>query len=245
METMEPKQDAIARPETLYIFIGYDPRQPVAYNVLQQSILVRATKPVAITPLVIQTLPFKRMGLTPFTYTRFLVPFLMGYKGWGLFLDADIVLRDDISQLFDLRDDKYAVMVSKNVHRFEWASVMLFNCAKCEILTPEYCEVADALHQIRWAKDEEIGDLPREWNHLVGYDEERPDAKLVHYTQGIPCFPETNDSEYAQDWIDEAKWLGMSQPWEVLMGNSIHATVIDGKKVPKYKIKKALLAGAK
>lgn len=235
MEPMENKA-----PETLRIFIGYDPRQPVSFNVLQQSIIVRSSKPVAITPLIIQTLPFKRTGLTPFTYTRFLVPYLCDYQGWALFLDADIILRDDISQLFDLRDDKYAVMVSKNQHKFEWASVMLFNCERNTILTPEYCDKADALHQISWCREDEIGDLPREWNHLVGYDAERPDAKLVHYTQGVPCFPETNDSEYVQDWMDEQRWLNASQPWEVLMGNSIHACTIDGKRQPKYKLKKEL-----
>ena len=167
-------------PETLRIFIGYDPRQPVSFNVLAQSIMVRATKPIAITPLIIQTLPIQRVGLTPFTFTRFLVPYLCDYKGWGLFLDADIILRDDISQLFALRDEKYTVMVSKNEHRFEWASVMLFNNAKCQILTPDYIEKADRLHQIAWEDETKIGDLPREWNHLVGYDKERTDAKLVH-----------------------------------------------------------------
>lgn len=230
--------------EILKIFIGYDPRQPVSYNVLAQSIMVRATRPIAITPLIIQTLPIQRVGLTPFTFTRFLVPYLCDYQGWGLFLDADIILRDDISQLFDLRDDKYTVMVSKNEHRFEWASVMLFNNAKCQILTPEYIEKADRLHQIAWANEEDIGDLPREWNHLVGYDAERPDAKLVHYTQGVPCFPETNDSEYVQDWMDEQRWLNSAQPWEVLMGNSIHACTIDGKRQPKYKLKKELVKTA-
>lgn len=220
----------------LRCFIGYDPRQPVSYNVLHQSIIVRCSRPIAITPLIIQTLPLRRVGLTPFTYTRFLVPWLCNYQGWALFLDIDMLLLDDISKLFDLADDRYAVMVSKNEkHRFEWASAMLFNCAKCRILTPEYIEKADALHQIRWAKDEEIGDFPREWNHLVGYDDERTDARLVHYTQGIPCFPETSDSEYASQWNEERKWMNCSQPWSELMGPSIHAMVLDGKLVPKYR----------
>lgn len=237
---MDIKPSAITRPETLRVFIGYDHRQPIAYNVLQQSIIARASKPVAITPLVIQTLPFTRTGLTPFTFSRFLVPYLCDYEGWAVFLDADIVLRHDISELFDLRDDKYSIMVSKNEHRFEWASVMLFNNAKNKVLTPEFCEVANALHQISWLPEDQIGDLPREWNHLVGYDKERPDAKLVHYTQGIPCFPETNDSEYAQDFMQDLQMMGSAMPWEVLMGDSIHACIIDGKRQPKYRLKKAL-----
>ena len=110
------------------IFIGYDGRQPISYTVLQSSIIRRTSEPVSIAPLVLKTLPIKRQGLTPFTFSRFLVPHLCHYEGWALFLDIDILLLDDISKLFRLADDKYAIMVSKNEHKFEWASVMLFNC---------------------------------------------------------------------------------------------------------------------
>lgn len=224
----------------LRIFIGYDPRQPVSYNVLQQSLFSRSSKPVAITPLVIEQLPIKRMGLTPFTYTRFLVPWLCDYQGWGLFLDLDMLLQDDIAKLFDLADEQYAVMVSQNEKRFEWASAMLFNCAKCTVLTPEYIDNPrnEGLHQIRWSKQEEIGDLPREWNHLVGYDKPRNDAKLIHYTQGVPCFPETQTSEHAQVWRNEYDMVRGAVSWEELMGNSVHAAVLNGKKVPRYLVEK-------
>lgn len=220
----------------LRIFIGYDPRQPVAYNVLQQSIFTRSSKPVAITPLVIEQLPLKRMGLTPFTFSRFLVPYLCDYKGWALFLDIDMLLKDDISKLFEMVDDNFAVMVSKNEKKFEWASAILFNCGHPAnlSLTPEFVETADRLHHISWCKEDEIGDFPREWNHLVGYDKQRTDAKLVHYTQGIPCFPETITSEYSEDWHNEHKRTNSAMPWEVLMGNSVHAAVKNGKLVPKF-----------
>ena len=218
----------------LRVFIGFDHRQPVSYNVLQQSIFTRSSKPVSITPLVITQMPLKRVGLTPFTFSRFMVPWLCDYKGWALFLDIDMLLLDDISKLFDCADDKYAVMVSKNEKRFEWASAMLFNCAKCEILTPAYIETADNLHGIAWAKEEEIGAFPPEWNHLVGYDEPRDDAKLVHYTQGVPCFQETIESEYAKEWHYEHKVMNHARPWAELMGNSVHAAEIDGKRVPRF-----------
>lgn len=219
----------------LKVFIGYDSRQPVAYNVLQQSIFSRSSKPVAITPLVLKQLPITRMGLTPFTYSRFLVPYLCDYQGWALFLDIDMLLRDDIAKLFALADDQYSVMVSKNEKRFEWASAMLFNCDKCRILTPEYVQKAEGLHTIDWVKPEEIGALPPEWNHLVGYDKPRKDAKLVHYTQGVPCFEETATSEYRDEWIHEHQGMNTSFPWLELMGNSVHAARLpDGKIVPKF-----------
>src|SRR5689334_15144840 len=186
------------------IFIGYDHRQPISYNVLQSSIIRRASKPVSITPLVLNTLPITRQGLTPFTFSRFMVPYLCNYEGWVLFLDIDMLVLDDITKLFNMADDRYAAMVSKNDHKFEWASAILFNCEKCGILTPEYVQTAKKLHGMEFLQEESIGDFPREWNHLIGYDEPRKDAKLAHYTQGIPAFPETETSEYAQEWMEEA-----------------------------------------
>jgi hypothetical protein len=236
----------------LKVFIGFDPRQPVSYNVLQQSIFTRSSKPISITPLVIEQLPITRVGLTPFTYSRFLVPYLCNYEGWALFLDIDMLLNDDIAELFDYADDQYAVMVSKNEKKFEWASAMLFNCAKCKVLTPEFIEnppndengKSIGLHTIEWVKPEEVGDLPREWNHLVGYDEPRNYAKLIHYTQGVPCFKETITSEYAEKWHDEHQYLNHAQPWEELMGNSVHAAVINGIKMPRFVAEQALKQGA-
>src|SRR3990167_6406606 len=98
-----------------------------------------------------------RSFLTSFTFSRFLVPYLCHYEGWALFLDIDMILLDDIHELFCMADNQYAVMVSKNKVRFEWASAMLFNCEHPanRILTPEFIETADRLHQISWLKEEE------------------------------------------------------------------------------------------
>ena len=224
----------------LKVFIGYDHRQPVSLSVLNQSVYTRSSKPVAVTPLVYQQLPISRKdGLTPFTWTRFLVPYLCDFKGWALFLDLDILLMDDISKLFDLANPDFAVMVSKNIKKFEWASVMLFNCAHPSnaILTPEFVNEAKGLHGINWCKENEIGDLPPEWNHLVGYDKPRQDAKLVHYTQGVPCFEQTIDSEYAAAWHEEQQFMNNTRPWQELMGNSVHARQLpSGELVPAYRV---------
>ena len=207
----------------LRVFIGWDHRQPISYTVLQQSIIEHATRPVQITPLVLDTLPIKRQGLTPFTFSRFLVPWLCDYRGDALFLDVDMLVRADLAELFELADPRYAVMVSKNELKFEWASAILFNCELCRQLTPEYVEMTPALHKIGWLKDEEIGDFPREWNHLVGYDKPREDARLVHFTQGIPFYTETRDTEYAEEWHQVLNRAVHSAPWFALMGQSIHA----------------------
>jgi hypothetical protein len=201
------------------IFIGVDVRQPIAYTALQSSIIARASEPVAITPLLIDSLPVKRRGLTDFTFTRYLPPYLMNYEGTALFLDADMIVLDDICKLFELADDNYAVQVVKAKQRFEWPSLMLFNCAKCKELTPEYIETEQP-QALRWG---EVGELPKEWNHCVGYDEPNENAKLIHYTMGIPAFKEVQHLERVNEWRDEIIAANSTVSYQELMGKSVHA----------------------
>lgn len=76
------------------------------------------------------------------------------------------------------------------------------------------------LHGIAWT--DKIGSLPPEWNHLVMYDPPKP-AKLLHDTAGMPCYPETKDPGYAEEWMKELKQMTMIAPWAQLMGSSVHA----------------------
>lgn len=202
------------------VFIGFDERQPVAVQVLAHSIYRRASKPVSITPLVLSQLPIKRVGLTQFSMSRYIVPYLCGYEGKSIFLDADMLCLGDMHELVDLAGD-YPVSIVKNKLRFEWPSLMVFNNAKCTALTPQYIETAEP-QALKWAHGE-IGSLPPEWNILVGYDEPIPNPKLVHYTQGIPCFNETKDCPYSAEWVAEARASMSTVTWPEIMGNSVHA----------------------
>lgn len=210
------------------IFIGYDPREAVAYHVLAHSIIARATEPVSIAPLALHGLRqvFTRerdpLQSTDFAFTRFLVPALCKFRGWALFLDCDMLVLDDIAKLWALRDQRCAVQAVQHRHepreprkflgarqtqyvRKNWSSVMLFNNEQCRALTPRYVNEAPGLelHQFRWLPDYEIGALPARWNHLVGYDEWSADAGLVHYTTGGPWFEEYRRCDYAAEWFAE------------------------------------------
>lgn len=110
---------------------------------------------------------------------------------------------------------------------------MLFNCEKCKILTPEFINENSDLHRLSWAKEDEIGDLPSCWNHLVGYDKERSDAKLIHFTQGVPCHEEIGDCEYSKEWRETTKGLISTMPWYDLMGSSVHAEFYRGRVISK------------
>lgn len=211
------------------IFIGFDPRETVAWHVLVHSILARASAPVSITPLALKNLgPLMWRARNPlqstdFSFSRFLTPYLSGYEGWSIFMDCDMLVLDDIAKLWALRDERYAVLCVKHHHvpqeevkflgapqtRYEkknWSSVMLFNNARCRALTPEYVNTATGLelHQFKWLESEDlIGELPHAWNHLVGFDPPQPGRSLVHYTIGGPYFEKWRDCEYSAEWFAE------------------------------------------
>ncbi len=215
----------------LRIFIGYDPRQPLAYNVLQHSIARHASVPVAITPLVLGQLPIKRRGLTEFTYSRFLVPWLCGFRGQAVFMDADMVVTSDIAELFECADLN-AVSVMQDQPRFEWASMMLFQCGACLRLTPEFIDnELNAMFDLAWAPS--IGALPAQWNHCVGVHEPK-EASLFHYTQGLPCFFETRGLPEDAAWDEEKKAMLHSVGWRELMGTSVHAKPVLQRMLKRY-----------
>ena len=224
------------RSHMIRVLIGFDPREAVAYNVLQFSIQRRSSLPVMIAPLMLsqltQVLRRDRHPLqsTDFSFSRFLTPWLSGFSGWSLFLDCDMLVLEDIQRLWSLRDEKYSVMVVKHSHKpresrkflgepqsaYEkknWSSVMLFNNARCRRLTPDYVSGASGLdlHQFKWLDgDECIGELPSHWNHLVGYDPPKPKVSLVHYTLGGPYFSSFADCEYADEWRRERDAMNYS-----------------------------------
>jgi hypothetical protein len=214
-------------PPVLDVFIGYDRQEIVAYHVLCQSILEHSSVPVRFTPLNLASLKpvFHREMVsqqsTEFSFSRFLTPYLSGYAGWSLFMDCDMLVRGDIAELFGLADERYAVMVCKHdyVPRDEvkflnhaqakyakknWSSVMLLNNDRCRALTPQYVQNASGLelHQFKWLADEAlIGDLPLEWNWLVGEYDFNPQARNAHFTRGGPYFADYVTSDYADEWL--------------------------------------------
>ena len=102
----------------LHIFIGFDERQRVSFTTLAASIYELSSKPVAISPLIPRTLPITRRGLTPFTFSRFLVPWLDFRK--AVFLDADMLLLTDINEVVEEVGDQHAIgslQISLNLNK--------------------------------------------------------------------------------------------------------------------------------
>lgn len=210
------------------IFIGYDTREIVAYHVCINSIIRQSTQPLSITPLALNNLgqysESHLDGSNQFVYSRFLVPHFMDFKGWAIYIDGDMILRDDIVKLWNLRDDSKAVMCvhhdyktkasikylgseNQDYPRKNWSSVVLWNCShiKNKILTPPYIKKATGaiLHRFSWLDDDLIGKIPIEWNWLPDEFGCNCNAKLLHFTLGAPCFKDYFDTPMAEEWHRE------------------------------------------
>ncbi|MDB4138835.1 glycosyltransferase [Methylophilaceae bacterium] len=212
------------------IYVGFDPRESVVYHTFIQSLIEKSTLPIEITPLAVSTLNFYEEShqdkSNDFVYSRFLTPFMSNFEGWSIYVDGDMICQADIKELLTLRDDTKAVQVVKhdyktkaenkyldnkneNYPRKNWSSVILWNCShpKHKILTPEFInkQTGKFLHRFSWLEDEEIGELPIEWNWLAIEYPENPLAKLIHYTLGAPCFKEYRETSMAENWLKMQK----------------------------------------
>jgi hypothetical protein len=207
--------------EPHHIWIGYDPTQHVSFEVLKYSLEKHSSEPLEIRAIDAEKLtefsrPVDPLASTPFTYTRFLVPYLEDYEGIALFMDSDMLALGDISELFHLPMDGLALRVRQHDYkpteatkmggkpqtvypRKNWSSLMLMDCSRLTAWTKEAVETQSGawLHRFEPIPDEEIGDVSEEWNvldHMVG------PTKLLHYTSGGPWLPGCEDADHADIW---------------------------------------------
>ncbi len=205
------------------VWLGYDVQFTENIPKLIESIC-NNTKSVKINFLIKDkikelTRPQDENQSTDSAFTRWMVPYLAEYRGWHLYIDSDTIVCDDLTKLWDLRDESKSVMVVKhkirhnegikfNRHkqldytRKNWSSVMLINAKKCKMLSPLYVNSASGLdlHQFKWLEDNSIGELPSCWNHLVGIDEKIKHPGIVHWTLGGPWNQEFKEVDYADLW---------------------------------------------
>jgi len=228
----------------LNIFIGWDSTETIAYHVLSHSLLTRSSLPLAITPVGNELLPEfmwhrkrSKTDSTEFSNARFLVPSLMDYQGWAVFMDCDMLCSADIQELVAQADPRYAVMVRKHQHlvnkgekkflgrdqyaysRKNWSSLMLINCAH-----PAWLEIDPNeddglfLHQFEFLQDDEIGEIQDRWNTLLvpGEHNGAQISKLWHFTLGGPW----------HGWCKyNAAWAWCREFSDMLRGNNPRAHI--------------------
>lgn len=225
------------------IFVGFDPREADGFAVTRSSIQRHLTQPIPVRGLILDDLrtrglyrrPTERRDgrlwdvisgapmATEFAISRFLVRELAG-TGWALFMDADMLVRDNLARLFDLADDRFAVMCVQHdfdppegakmdgqtqtrYARKNWSSVMLVNCdhPANDAITVDMVNSVPGrdLHRLCWLKDDEIGALSVRWNWLVGHSEPVDHVSIAHFTFGTPSMNGYSDCKFADEWRAE------------------------------------------
>ena len=218
-----------------HIFIGWDRRFPDPAKVLAHSIVSHSDcQNLSISFLHLQclkecygvSLPEDKLASTEFTYSRFLVPFLTGYKGMALFLDNDMLCVSDINQLFDWFEAKphLSLGVRKHSHcpqtaekmygaaqtqypRKNWSSMMLMRCDQLRCWTPQVVAEGNGarLHRFQDVPDSCIGGVGSGWNDLEY--QMNADTKLFHWTEGGPWFDKYHGCPFADVWLRWRKKL--------------------------------------
>ena len=218
----------------LNIYIGYDSKEDIAYRVCKHSLLKRSSINLNVNSLKLNELIAKNfyfrqvdpLASTEFTYSRFLVPAITGYKGWAIFCDCDFIFFEDISLILKDLDKSQAIYCVKHDYtpkerhkmdgqkqtiypRKNWSSLIVYNCEhpsnKILDVNLVNSESGSFLHQFKWLKDSEIGSLDERWNWLEGWTSQHNNniPYAVHYTRGGPWFDEWQDVEYAKEWLNE------------------------------------------
>ncbi|MDC0195261.1 glycosyltransferase [Alphaproteobacteria bacterium] len=216
------------------IYVGYDSKEDIAYRVCKQSIINNSSIDLNIQSLKLYELIAKKyytrqvdpLASTEFTYSRFLIPYLMNFKGWALFCDCDFLFLGDIHNLFQSIDGSKAVYcvqhdyTPKEKHKMDgqkqtiyprknWSSFILFNCShpsnKRLTIDAVNKESGSYLHQFKWLQDDEIGSLDERWNWLEGWTSKhnKNTPLAIHFTRGGPWFDEWQDVEFAKEWLVE------------------------------------------
>lgn len=214
------------------VYCGFDEREAVGYHAFCASVIEKASVPVSFIPIHLDMVrkfygADQREGTNAFAFTRFLIPYMQDFTGWAVFADAaDMVMLDDIANLWELIDPYKAVQVVKHDYktkhpvkyigtqmeaknrdypRKNWSSLMLINCAHYawRQITPERVEnmAGLELHQFGFIDDRYIGELPILWNWLVDEYGPHPSAKMLHWTAGIPGFDKYKDAPMADKWF--------------------------------------------
>ncbi len=209
----------------LALFTGFDSREAIGWHVFVASVIEHASVPVTIHPLDAKGLP---EGTNTFTFSRFLVPSLMGFQGHAIFADAcDMVMLGDVAELDALFDPTKAVQCVRHEYqtrnpvkyigtdmecpnrdypRKNWASLMIVNCGHpawrgmTAERVREFTTIPTQLLGFGWLNDADIGFLPDKWNRLVDEGQAVEGAAVLHWTAGIPAFPHYKDAPGAGLW---------------------------------------------
>lgn len=208
--------------EIIKVFVACSPDEFLPMKVLEYSIMLSSSQPVQVVPLysinrhIPKVIKPENRPRTPFSFQRFLIPEQCNYMGKAIYLDADMLVFDDIADLWNtpLDDcDLQAVLKSEDSSRAEQYSVMLLNC---NTLHWKIEDIVQSLNQGTLSYDELMykmqlapnikQEIDSHWNDLERYEAQR--TKLLHYTD-----------MHKQPWVSQVNSLAYL--WVAMLRNAI------------------------
>jgi hypothetical protein len=115
------------------IFVGCADSEQLPFKVLEYSIRKNTDHEISILPLgnvgikIPTPIDPGNRARTTFSFQRFLIPELMGYKGKAIYLDSDMIVFKDIGELYS--EDVESVVL--RTHDYD-TSVILINCDRAD-----------------------------------------------------------------------------------------------------------------
>jgi hypothetical protein len=184
------------------VFVGATDAQMLAVKVLEYSIRKHSSLSVEVFPLhhspIRIPLPKdpKNRPRTPFSFQRFLIPALAGYRGRAIYVDSDMQVFTDIRKLWSLPfkgAELLTVQEPEESGRRPQFSVMLLDCSSLAWRIEEIVNQLDnnrlTYEQLMYEMALTVKILPSisaDWNCLERY--EKSNTALLHYTD-MPTQP--------------------------------------------------------
>jgi hypothetical protein len=245
--------------EEILIGVGATDAQMLAFKVLEWSLRKHSSRPLRVVPLHRCGLEVPRpedpanLPRTPFSFHRFLLPELAGFRGRAIYLDSDMLVFSDIGELFETpMDGATALAAEPTPGKWLSYSVLLIDCGcgwrigdilgrldRGEVSYEELMFELKGLGRVETR-------LPYHWNSLDTYAP--GETRLIHYTtmQRQPWLMRNN--RHADVWIAallealeegvvevaevedavEGRWVRPSLLYQVRKG------VADPRKVPPW-----------
>jgi len=237
---------------TIKIFVGTSEVELIALKVLEHSIKRHTKDVVEVTKIDNSLAPeppdARFLPYTNFSFGRFVIPQLTNYEGRAIYLDSDMIVFKDITELWNTPFVNAKILIEKTnplSDKEKTTAVMLMDCSKLpwkieSIISnfgKEY-DYEELMSMKPLLDDGDISDsLPIGWNSLDHFNEE---TRLLHYTKiktqpwVYPCH------KLGKLWVDELKMMLDSG---VIDADLIKQQVAVGNIRPSLLIELSLLSG--
>ncbi len=179
------------------VYVGSQIEQMLAVKVLEYTLKKYASATVELHPLHLSDVYYpmpkhpENRPRTPFSFQRFSIPQMAGFKGKAIYLDSDMMVFTDIMKLWNIPFEGSQLLsagFSGSENRDPQYSVMLLNCEQLKEWAPSHIvslldegklTYNELMYQMKIVNQQQAS-IPSCWNSLEAY--EPGQTALLHFT---------------------------------------------------------------